>query len=146
MSKSRSCQNIFYLASRHWNFCYLTSHALFYFHSASRESHVGPSYQFLYHVTICCKRSIGSFLILVLFFLQSLLAMRCPQLLIACNMVVLGIHQRIHTTLSADSRVLTAIKPLVLTCEDASRMDFGVEESFLANVSTREARTTSLIK
>jgi len=61
-------------------------------------------------------------------------------------MVALGIHQSIHTTLSVDSRVLTAIKPLVLTNEDASRMDFGVEESFLASVSTREVKVTSLIK
>ena len=72
--------------------------------------------------------------------------MRCPQRPTAWNLVALGIHQRIHTTLSAGSRVLMAIKRLVLAYEDASRMDFGVEESFLANVSTKEARTTSLIK
>jgi len=61
-------------------------------------------------------------------------------------MVALGIHPSIYTTLSAGSRVLTAIKPLVLAYEDVSRMDFGVEESFLANVSAREATITSLIK
>ena len=53
-------------------------------------------------------------------------------------MVALGTHQSIHMTLSVDSRVLTAIEPLVLTYEDASRMDSGVEESFIANVSTRD--------
>ena len=68
------------------------------------------------------------FLILVLcFFFQSSLALRCPQRPIACDMVALGIHQSFHTTPSVDSRVLTAIKPLVLAYEDASRMDFGVE-------------------
>ena len=70
--------------------------------------------------------------------------MRCPQRPTACDMVALGIHQRIHTTLSVDSRVLTAIKPLVLAYEDASRMDFGVEESFIANVSSREDEITLL--
>ena len=72
--------------------------------------------------------------------------MRYPQRPIACDMAALGIHQSIHTTLSAGSRVLTAIKPLVLAYEDASRMDFGVEENFLANVSTVEVKITSLIK
>jgi len=57
-------------------------------------------------------------------------------------MVALGIHQSIHTTLSADSRVLTAIRPLVLAYEDASRMDFGVEENFLAKVRAREDEIT----
>ena len=61
-------------------------------------------------------------------------------------MVALGIHQSIHTTPSVDSRVLTAIKLLVLACEDASRVDFGVEKNFLAIVSTREVKITSLIK
>ena len=53
-------------------------------------------------------------------------------------MVVLGMHQSIRTTLSVDSRVLTAITPLVLVYEDVSRMDFGVEESFLAKVRPTE--------
>jgi len=58
-------------------------------------------------------------------------------------MVALGIHQSIQTTLSIDSRVLTAIKPLVLAYEDASRMDFGVEESFLAKIRAREDEITN---
>ena len=55
-------------------------------------------------------------------------------------MVALGIHQSIQTTLSVDSRALTAIK---LTNEDASRMDFGVEESFLAKIRAREDEITN---
>ena len=61
-------------------------------------------------------------------------------------MVALGIYQRIHMTLSAVSRVSTAIKPLVLAYEDASRMDFGVESRFIANVGTRKVERTPLNK
>ena len=77
---------------------------------------------------------------LVFFFFQSSLAVRCPQRPIACDMVALGIHQSFHTTMSVVSRVLTVLEPLVLAYEDASKMDFGVEKNFLANVSTREAK------
>ena len=86
------------------------------------------------------------FLILVLLFCQSSLVLRCPHPLIACDMVALGIHQGIQTTLNAGSRVLTATKPLVLAYEDANRMDFGVEESFLAKVSATEVEITLLNK
>ena len=57
-------------------------------------------------------------------------------------MVALGIHQSFHTTMSVVYRVLTVLEPLVLAYEDASKMDFGVEKNFLANVSTREAKIT----
>ena len=86
------------------------------------------------------------FLILVLLFCQSSLVLRCPHPLIACDMVALGTHQGIQTTLNAGSRVLTATKPLVLAYEDANRMDFGVEESFLAKVSATEVEITLLNK
>jgi len=58
-------------------------------------------------------------------------------------MVALGIHQSIQTTLSVNSRALTTIKPLVLAYEDASRMDFGVVESFLAKIRAREDEITN---
>ena len=61
-------------------------------------------------------------------------------------MAALEIHQSMYTTLSAGSRVLTATKPLVLENVDASRMDFGVVKSFLANVRAREVEITLLNK
>ena len=61
-------------------------------------------------------------------------------------MAALEIHQSMYTTLSAGSRVLTATKPLVLENVDASRMDFGVVKSFLANVRARESEITLLYK
>ena len=60
-------------------------------------------------------------------------------------MVVLGMHQSTLTTLSVGSRVLPAITPLVLAYEDVSRMDFGVEENFLAKVRTREVERILLL-
>ena len=80
------------------------------------------------------------------FYFQSSLALHCLHRPIACDMVVLGMHQSIRTTLSVDSRVLTAITPLVLVYEDVSRMDFGVEESFLAKVRPTEVERILLNK
>ena len=59
-------------------------------------------------------------------------------------MVALEIHQSMYTPLSAGSRVLRATKLMVLENEDASRMDFGVVKSFLANVRAKEVELTSL--
>ena len=41
-------------------------------------------------------------------------------------------------TQSAGSRVLMDIKPMVRAYEDAKRMDFGTEKSFLVKVRTKK--------
>ena len=53
-------------------------------------------------------------------------------------MIVLGIKQSTPMTQCAAFRVLKAIKPVVRAYEDAKRMDFGTEESFLVKVRTKK--------